>query len=737
MPAPSRPTFSRLAEAIATLVASAHVHQIVYLSLSRNRPYGCEKDTSTTATIDGLVALTLLLDHTIALSITVVLCSILERHACPFHFIILAPPATSIFIFAPHPQHRALALQLVPLKTTSRYPSYTMATVVPPRFPRSGRPETIFSATTIQLYTPLVSPMPLPKESPSRESHCSPSPEKPAIVQLYKSPSGDSATTLVNPPAAELKQAVSISSSVRPPSAWPSLSLSSSTATTLDGDAPTKATKELKAASKAAKRNARREINRAKRKAVAEASVHQPKAIQPWEIALGQFGYEEEANTPLGPSLPFVVPAEERQSGNGGAPVPKQTYTLRHQGAVAAVERLVSAHGSWSITFSDPSYRIFLARDLDIAISFKVVHGFMRKVAVAFGDPVCHPARLPSAIAEFKAFCRQKGYGMAFVGARDAVARVADTHGWASIQFAVEQMVSPQTNPVLDGTRGKRQALVVKNLAKDAPVHVYSRADGEFDEHLEAQLQTAYEAVYAAKEDRDGAPYSTKLSLFALRKLMTVLYTTDSCGVPNGLVGLMRVGVGKYLLDPLVAVQSAPPGTTDYLSVLAMGWLRRRGATHMSFGTEPTPTVGEIRGMPKFMEMDARLIHAATYIAFGMGGKKTFHDKFHPDDGRGENLYLILSSRGVLGQSCCAAAIWRATHLKSGPVVQPLLRLVAQQKTGAQLEALLGFLNQQRHITPSSIDLSTEDDSGRLPDDTPSDKTLAESFVLSAALTDT
>lgn len=548
------------------------------------------------------------------------------------------------------------------------------------------------------------------------------SPEKQVqVVLLYKSTSGDSATTLVDPLPAAVEKNLSDSQTPRPLST--KLSLTSSASTTLDGDAPSKAAKTSKAEAKAAKRKARREINHAKRKAEAAANEQQPKPPQPWEVAFDQLNLE---GKPVNPNSPpadeFNVSTEARR---GGSPIPKQTYDLNHVGAVAAVERLVAAYGACSITFSDPSYRIFLTRELDVAISFKVVNICMRKVAVAFGDPVCHPARIPSAVGHFKAFCKRKRHAMAFVGARDAVARVADINGWASIQFAVEQIVDPQTNPVLDGTRGKRQSLVVKKLCKDAPVRVYSPAEGDSpNETLEAQLQAAYEAVYAAKEDRDGAPYSTKLKLFTLRNLMSFLYTVDGAGEPNGLVGLMRVGESKYLLDPLVAIPSAPVGTTDYLTVMAMGYLRRRGAIHMSFGTEPTATAGEIRGMRRFMETDTRLLHAATYAAFGMAGKKTLHDKFHPDDAKRESLHLILASHGVLSQSCCAAAIWRGTHLRWRPVVEPLLHHLEQQKAGAQLGVLLQRLVKDGQLAPCSAELSqSEACSTRSTDDSESDKT--------------
>ncbi|GMK56046.1 hypothetical protein CspeluHIS016_0211020 [Cutaneotrichosporon spelunceum] len=515
---------------------------------------------------------------------------------------------------------------------------------------------------------------------------------------LYLGSGGDSAATLVDPPKVvqiigghKLENVPSKVSSIDT-----STSASDSVSLDLDSDVPLKTAKADKAGAKAARRQARRDLNRTKRRA--EAAAIEPQK-QPWEVALGDIGTSaqgrtQSASTQIASQITppqFEVAAETRY----GRKVPIRTYNLSHAPAVAVVEALVAHYGAWSITFTDPSYGIFLSPALDVALSFKVVCSL--RVAVAFGDPVCHPARLPSAVAEFHAFCKARGWGIAFVAARSAAAKVAQVMGWASIQFAVEQIVEPASNPVLDGTRGRRQNLVVKKLAREAPVRIYCPSEGP-DAGLEAQLQALYETVYAAKEERDGAPYSTKLRLFALPHLTTVLYTTDSAGTPNGMVGLLRVGDGRYLLDPLVANPSAPVGTTDYLTVLAMGYTRRLGAS-LSFGTEPTPQVGEVHGMRRFMEDETRLVHAATYTAFGMDGKRTLHAKFHP--ARTEALHLVLGSQGILGQSAAAAAIWRATHLHYRPVVGPLVGLVEQRRAGEVLEGMLSCLVQRGQLQPS------------------------------------
>lgn len=464
---------------------------------------------------------------------------------------------------------------------------------------------------------------------------------------------------------------------------------------------------QSKAAAKSAKRRARKELNKDKRRAEAAAantklaSNKQHPPAQPWETALDNLVCPPSISRASRASWEsvhaFKVPQDRQLLLESSSPVPALAFDATHNVASAIVERLVAAYGGWSITFSDPAYRMFITVDKAAAMSFKVVGGMLNPVAVVFGDPVCHPDRLESAIHEFRAFCRANGWRSAFVGVREHVVKFADKKRWTSVEFAVEQVVDPVTNDILDGaaggSTGKRMMLVAKKLAKDNVLRMYNPADG-VDPILQAFLQGVYDRCYASKEAAKGdtSAYSTKLHLFDLPHLMTYFYTVGDDGLPNGMAGLMQVGPGQYLLDPVVAAPGAPPGTSDFLTLAAMGYLRRMGVRHMSFGLEPLREVGEIRNIRNTFVADTRLINAASYDAFGFAGKKILHDKFHPDPERKIRTFLILGSRNPLTQADGAVAICRATHLKASPVLRRLIWLLQAAQVGRTMEGMLSRL---------------------------------------------
>lgn len=464
-----------------------------------------------------------------------------------------------------------------------------------------------------------------------------------------------------------------------------------------------------KATLKAAKRRAKREANREKRRVELQLQERRPQP-QPWETALDEMvnppSDKRAARASENSVATFKVPYDRQLLVDFDQPLPSTDFDLSHNVAAAIVEDLVEKWGGWSITFLDPSYRIFLTVNKDAAISYKVVEGVMDHVAVVFGDPVCDPLLLEHVILEFRQYCRSRRWRTAFVGVRSAVARIAETRRWTSVQFAVEQVVDPQDNPILDGTKGKRMAVAVKKLVKDGVLRQYNPADG-VDEVLQAFLQGVYDECYAAKEATKGdtTAYSTKLRLFDLPRLMTYFYTVDAAtvdaatGRPNGLAGLMLCSPGKYLLDPVVAAPNAPQHTTDFLTYAAMGYLRRRGITHMSFGLEPLREIGEINGLREAYHADTRLINAASFDAFGFAGKKMLHDKFHPDAGKREKLYLILGARNCITQVDGAVAICNATHLKMSPVMRRLIWLVQAKATGQAIEGMLTKLVKRGRLS--------------------------------------
>lgn len=505
-------------------------------------------------------------------------------------------------------------------------------------------------------------PMAAP-ESPSHDSH-------------YFSPS----LTASTPPLTREPSLASSSVELRSPS-------SSSFEESTSSSTPASSITTSKAAARAAKRRARRDINKEKRRAEEEAKAKKAD-LQGWEIALDGLKQPASSKRELRAAREsieaFQIPADPQVATQSGSPIPATDFRLEHNVAAAIVETLVAKHGGWSITFSDPSYRIWISVKKDAAISYKHVHGLFHHYAIVFGDPACDPSIRKDVLDQFLTYCRARYWRLAMVGVGAETAAIASAARWSTLQFANEQVVNPQSNAILDGTNGKRMLFTVKKMAKDGVLRMYNPADGE-DLVLQAFLQGVYDECYASKEAAMGeaTAYSTKLRLFDLPYLQTYFYTVGPDGHPNGMAALMSVGTGRYLLDPVVAVPSAPAGTTDFLTVAAMGYLKRLGVQHMTFGLEPQRLIGSIEGLKRHWHTATRRVNAAAFDGFGFAGKKMLHDKFHPDPSRTEPLYVVLASSHSITQADSAVAILSATHIRPGPVIA---RLVPWSKHHSRLD---------------------------------------------------
>lgn len=517
--------------------------------------------------------------------------------------------------------------------------------------------------------------VPASSTAPDRPAESTPS-DSSGRESLHFSPS----LTASTPPLTREPSLASSSVELRSPS-------SSSLEDPTCSSTPASSFTTSKAAARAAKRRARRDINKEKRRAEEEAKAKKAD-LQGWEIALDSLEQRPTTKRELRAKREsidmFQVPADRQVATSSGAPVPATDFTLEHNVASALVEELVAQYGSWSVTFSDPSYRIWISVGKVAAISYKHVKGLVHHYAIVFGDPVCAPSIRKEVLDQFQTYCRARHWRLAMVGVGAETAAIASAARWSTIQFASEQIVNPQSNAVLDGTNGKRMLFTVKKMAKDNLLRMYHPADGK-DAFLEAFLQGVYDECYANKEAAKGeaTAYSTKLRLFDLPYLQTYFYTVGADGHPNGMAALMSVGAGRYLLDPVVAVPSAPAGTTDFLTVAAMGYLRRAGAEHMTFGLEPQRLIGEIDGLRRAWHGATRRVNAAAFDGFGFAGKKMLHDKFHPNPAQTEPRYVVIASAHSITQADGAVAICAATHIRPGPVFS---RLVPWAKERTRLD---------------------------------------------------
>lgn len=324
------------------------------------------------------------------------------------------------------------------------------------------------------------------------------------------------------------------------------------------------------------------------------------------------------------------------------------TYSLDDLDALTALQDLVDRFGKVShMGILDKSYTFFISKSRDAAVYFKVLD----KVAVVGGDPLCEPETFDSVLNEFAAYRKLFGWNIAFLGATSEFSSYARGKKWPTIEFGVERVLNPMTNPVLLETgQGKRIICSSKALLKkNVKLGIYIPRRGT-DALLQSQLINIYAAWCADRNDKPIVQaYMTVLDPFAMPDLMVYIYTRDAeTGTPNGFAALRKIFNG-YHLDPCIALPGAARGISELLIMSAMALLRGAGVSYLSLGFEPSAELGEITGIPEIMQGMTRMLHKRAFRRLPIGGKQAFFDKFRPDDDQQGNLYLVIPTRGLPG----------------------------------------------------------------------------------------
>jgi hypothetical protein len=353
-------------------------------------------------------------------------------------------------------------------------------------------------------------------------------------------------------------------------------------------------------------------------------------------------------------------------------------YNLKNEGIPELLEQLMAENGrSTHAAFLDASYSIYIPDDRQCAICFKVSNN----VAVMYGDPLCASQQMGRVFETFKGFCKRQGWRVAVVGAGPVLADHGRRRQWAIMEFGVENVLNPKTNPGVGKTinRGNRR------LAKEGvKLSVYCPAEGRRPE-LEAALMKVYDDWRESRIRRNvPQAYSTVINPFTYTSSKH-LYTTGPDGIPNSWACLMRLGSRSgYLIEPCIAADGAPGGITEFLTTNAMRILKDERCDYLTFGLAPLPEMGEISGMTSFVADTTRSLYQTTFEALSLGGKVAFHEKFKPDEDQRSPLYLIFPSGARHMNS--SKAVLDVTHISVSEVWTRSRAAAAAAKAKAEAE---------------------------------------------------
>jgi len=314
----------------------------------------------------------------------------------------------------------------------------------------------------------------------------------------------------------------------------------------------------------------------------------------------------------------------------------------RHDCLLALIERYGgAAHGG----ALDRTWSFYLAPDKDAAILFKVRDG----IAVVGGDPLCRPDLFSKSLSEFKQHRKRHGWGMAFLGATDALLEHAKAKRWVTIRWGTERVLNPLTNPVLQEKATKqliRQNKQLLDPAKQAvTLDLYDPAAGR-DAALERSIDAVYDAWRAERnETKANSAHTTVYDITALPSLMLYLFTRDAAGAINGFAALRRNGARNgYYVDPVVAAPGAPRRIPDLLHFASMAVLHGMGVAHLSLGTEAAAALTLTGVRAPRVRAWAAGAYDALFDALRLGGKREYYDKFRPDAAREAAVHMVFAA---------------------------------------------------------------------------------------------
>jgi hypothetical protein len=311
------------------------------------------------------------------------------------------------------------------------------------------------------------------------------------------------------------------------------------------------------------------------------------------------------------------------------------------------LQALLIKHGHAShMGFQDPSYKVFFSEAKDAAFIYKILD----RTAVISGDPLCPTELYVPLLRDFRQFCKRSGHKVAVVGASDAFARVVQREAKSCItmQFGLEKVINPVTNPLLTGKSGKRTVQKSRQLLKKG-LTVETYLPGlQHDFDIEDKVAQIYNDWRACRNDnRTCQAFVTVFDLFFLPDIMAYFILRNPQKEIIGFAAL-RSFENESHLDPVIASPHAPSGATDVLMITAFTFARDAGYKHLSLGFEPLQELKDITGVPGFLATGIHAVHRRILSRLPLGGKQAFYQRFHPDAEQDGALHIIFFQQPTL-----------------------------------------------------------------------------------------
>jgi lysylphosphatidylglycerol synthetase-like protein (DUF2156 family) len=254
-------------------------------------------------------------------------------------------------------------------------------------------------------------------------------------------------------------------------------------------------------------------------------------------------------------------------------------------------------------------------------------------VAFAAGDPLCAPADLPRAAADFAVHCRRHGWTPCFYEVSGCDLPAYRELGLTSLKIAEEALIELPAFSLAGGRRAALRSMVHKVTRMGLEVRRYDR-DAAPDAAVDEQLEAISEEWLAEKPLGELGFTVSRFSLEALSGVFVFLCLLDERVVAFTSWRPYRGGRAA-VLDLMRKRADAPSGTMDLLVSRSLEELRAAGLDEASLANAPLANVGTPRGG---LERGVALLFENLNAFYGYKNLFQFKKKFAP---RWEGRHLV------------------------------------------------------------------------------------------------
>ncbi len=258
-----------------------------------------------------------------------------------------------------------------------------------------------------------------------------------------------------------------------------------------------------------------------------------------------------------------------------------RTFVLRERVPAADRERaeaLVHAYGSDTLAYfslrDDKS--LFFSSDGQAMIAYTFLKGY----ALASGDPIGAEGSIDLVIDEFRAWCDERGWRIAFLAVREADVPAYERRGMHAVYLGDEAIIRCDTFDIhAQGMKKLRGS--VQHVGRDHTMTIIRESDAPPD--LVKELNRISE-LWRGKDPERGFTMALSQDVEGVSEDMILCIARDEAGVVAGFLRLVPCFGSEpgYSLDLMRRNPSAPNGITEFLIVRAAEELGRMGVVRLS-----------------------------------------------------------------------------------------------------------------------------------------------------------